>query len=193
MTLTYSDTTYPDTIEAPTATPVALDIRPLSGTIGAEIRGVDLKQPLDHETSPRSAPVWSTYKVVFFPGQHLSPDEHRAFTAQFGELTAAPSRSSPASRDTPRCSRSTTPRPRELYASYGDLTRKRSQASAGTPTSPSSSGRRPGSMLNAVDHSAVGRRHPVVQPGRRVRGAEPGAPGLPVDAHRGARRWRPVR
>ena len=82
MTITYPETTHS---EAGTpATGIALDIRPLSGNIGAEIRGVDLKQPLDAETYAEIRATWLKYKVVFFPGQHLTPDEHRAFTAQFG-------------------------------------------------------------------------------------------------------------
>ena len=60
---------------------VDLDIRPLSGTIGAEIHGLDLAT-LDDETSPRSARSGCAYKVVFFPEQHLSPDEHRTFAAR---------------------------------------------------------------------------------------------------------------
>ena len=87
MTITYPETTHS---EAGTpATGIALDIRPLSGNIGAEIRGVDLKQPLDAETYAEIRATWLKYKVVFFPGQHLTPDAHRAFTAQFGELTPA--------------------------------------------------------------------------------------------------------
>ncbi len=68
---------------------VELDLTPLSGTIGSEIRGVDLTQPLDDATIAAIRKVWVERRVVFFPGQHLTPAQHTAFAAQFGELTPA--------------------------------------------------------------------------------------------------------
>ena len=73
----------------PTSLSTGLDVRPLSGTIGAEIRGVDLKQSLDDATVDAIRAQLLRYHVVFFPGQHLSPDEHVAFGRYFGELTPA--------------------------------------------------------------------------------------------------------
>ena len=72
-----------------TATSVQLDIAPLSGTIGAEIRDIDLHQPLDPETLGAVRQALLDYKVIFFPGQHLSPEEHKDFAAAFGEITVA--------------------------------------------------------------------------------------------------------
>jgi taurine dioxygenase len=63
-----------------------LDVRPLSGTIGAEIRGIDVRD-LDDRTVAAVRAVWLERKVVFFPGQHLDPDEHLAFASRFGEPT----------------------------------------------------------------------------------------------------------
>jgi alpha-ketoglutarate-dependent taurine dioxygenase len=56
---------------APEVTTLA--VRPLSGTIGAEIRGVDLREPLESGTVAELRDLWLRYKVVFFPGQHLEP------------------------------------------------------------------------------------------------------------------------
>ncbi len=53
---------------------VELDITPLTGTTGAEIRGVDLKEPLSAETVQQVQKALYEYKVIFFPGQHLSTD-----------------------------------------------------------------------------------------------------------------------
>ena len=72
-----------------TATSVQLDIAPLSGTIGAEIRAIDLHQPLDPGTLAAVRQALLDFKVVFFPGQHLSPEEHKDFAASFGEITVA--------------------------------------------------------------------------------------------------------
>ena len=72
-----------------TATSVQLDIAPLSGTIGAEIRTIDLHRPLDPEVRAAVRQALLDYKVIFFPGQHLTPEEHKAFAASFGEITVA--------------------------------------------------------------------------------------------------------
>jgi alpha-ketoglutarate-dependent taurine dioxygenase len=72
-----------------TTAPVALDITPLSGTIGAEIGGLDLHRPLGDETVSAVRRALLDYKVIFFPEQHLSPAEHKQFAAQFGEITNA--------------------------------------------------------------------------------------------------------
>jgi taurine dioxygenase len=72
-----------------TTTNVDLHITPLSATIGAEIRGVDLKQPLSSATVTQVRDALLHHKVVFFPGQNLGPDDHLAFARHFGELTPA--------------------------------------------------------------------------------------------------------
>jgi len=70
-------------------TTVDLDVTPLSGTIGAELRGVDLSQPLHPDAVHAIRSALLRYGVIFFPGQHLGPEEHRAFARNFGELTPA--------------------------------------------------------------------------------------------------------
>ena len=72
-----------------TTTALQLDIAPLSGSIGAEIRGLDLHQTLDPETVAAVRQALLDYKVIFFPGAHLSPEEHKSFAALFGEPTVA--------------------------------------------------------------------------------------------------------
>jgi taurine dioxygenase len=72
-----------------TTTNVDLHITPLSATIGAEIRGVDLKQPLSSATVAEVRDALLHHKVVFFPNQNLGPDDHLAFARHFGELTPA--------------------------------------------------------------------------------------------------------
>jgi taurine dioxygenase len=68
---------------------VALDVRPLSANIGAEIRGLDLREPLDPATLAAVRATWLDRKVVFFPEQNLDAAQHVAFAGQFGELTPA--------------------------------------------------------------------------------------------------------
>jgi taurine dioxygenase len=66
-----------------------LEVTPLSGSLGAEIRGISFKEagPADAELI-RS--LLLEHLVLFFPDQHLSPDEHIAFGRLFGELASHP-------------------------------------------------------------------------------------------------------
>ena len=52
-----------------------LDIRPLSGAIGAEILGVDLAHDVSDSTIAAIRAAWLEHCVVFFRGQTLTPEE----------------------------------------------------------------------------------------------------------------------
>jgi taurine dioxygenase len=67
-----------------------LQIRPLEPTIGAEISGVDLREPLSDATRDQIRSTLLKYKVVFFRDQELSNDQHAAFAARFGKLYVHP-------------------------------------------------------------------------------------------------------
>jgi taurine dioxygenase len=64
-----------------------LDVRYLSPTIGAEIRGVDCASPLPDDVIADIRRVWLERLVVFFPDQGLDDDTQIAFAERFGELT----------------------------------------------------------------------------------------------------------
>ena len=51
----------------------ALDIRPLSGALGAEILGLDLSDDLDGDTVAAVRAAWLEHLVIFFREQTLSP------------------------------------------------------------------------------------------------------------------------
>lgn len=63
-----------------------IEVLHLSGTIGAEIRGVDLRA-LSADQVADIRRVWLDRKVVFFPAQHLDPESHLRFAAAFGAST----------------------------------------------------------------------------------------------------------
>jgi taurine dioxygenase len=63
-----------------------LDICPLTGTIGAEIRGVDLREPLGADARDQIENALLEHLVVFFRDQSLTDEQHRDFAAQFGPL-----------------------------------------------------------------------------------------------------------
>ena len=64
-------------------------MHPVSGALGAEIRGLDLAS-LDDAGFERLRDELRRHLVVFLPDQHLSPDAHRALGARFGEIEIHP-------------------------------------------------------------------------------------------------------
>jgi alpha-ketoglutarate-dependent taurine dioxygenase len=78
---------YPNARDA--ASP--LDVHPLTGTIGAEIRNVQLSGDLDAGTVQAIEAALVRHKVIFFRGQHhLDDAEHEAFASLFGDPVAHP-------------------------------------------------------------------------------------------------------
>lgn len=63
-----------------------MEIVPLSDAIGAEIRGVDLSQPLDGATIGAIRNAWHEHIVLVFHGQKLDVEHHKAFAGLFGEV-----------------------------------------------------------------------------------------------------------
>ena len=69
----------------------SLEIVPVAGRIGAEIRGVKLGGDLDDETVAAITAALVRHKVIFFRGQeHLDDAGHEAFAARMGEPLAHP-------------------------------------------------------------------------------------------------------
>lgn len=101
------------------ATGVDLDVVPLSGSIGAVIRGLDLRT-LDDDTVAAVRRVWLERKVVFFTGQDLSPEEHLAFATRFGEPTEGHP-VVPGLPDRPEVFEIDYTAARQLYSTYGDV------------------------------------------------------------------------
>jgi len=62
---------------------VDLDVRRVSGALGAEVRGLDLRA-VDEARFSGLKDLLIEHLVLFFPDQNLSPDEHRAFALRFG-------------------------------------------------------------------------------------------------------------
>ncbi len=67
-------------------------IVPSSGSIGAEVTGIDLRKPLDAEDVAALRRLIVERLVLFFPDQSLSPDEQRAFMHQLGRVQKHPER-----------------------------------------------------------------------------------------------------
>jgi taurine dioxygenase len=68
----------------------SVSVHPLTPAIGAEIGGVDLRQPLDPERVNAVRDALTTHQVIFFRDQDLSVEQHVAFGRLFGELVVHP-------------------------------------------------------------------------------------------------------
>ncbi len=55
-----------------------------SNALGAEIRGVDLSQPLDDATFAQVNRAFLDHQVIFFRGQTITPHQELAFATRFG-------------------------------------------------------------------------------------------------------------
>lgn len=71
-----------------------IQIQPFQGTIGADIDGVDLSQPLSQETRDAIYQAWLDYQVLRFRNQKLEYVNLVDFSKDFGELDLAPISSS---------------------------------------------------------------------------------------------------
>ena len=68
-----------------------IEVAPLTGAIGAEIRGVDLTRPLEDETRAEVMAAFHRHLVVWFKGQTgLTPEQHIDFARLFGPLQLIP-------------------------------------------------------------------------------------------------------
>src|SRR3954454_1540284 len=66
-----------------------IEVIPVTGVIGAEVRGVDLRRPLPDEQRDEVHEALMRHLVLFFRGQELSEDEQLAFGAHFGPPVTA--------------------------------------------------------------------------------------------------------
>jgi taurine dioxygenase len=73
-----------------TSTANTLDIRPLSGALGAEILGIDLAHEVSDETIAAIRAAWLEHLVVFFRDQALEPAQLLALAKRFGEPVEYP-------------------------------------------------------------------------------------------------------
>lgn len=75
----------------------SIEIAPVSGSLGAEVRGIDLASAGQKEAE-LVLQLIAEHLVLFFPGQNLTPDEHIAFGRLFGRLEGHPNLSLDAQR-----------------------------------------------------------------------------------------------
>lgn len=65
-----------------------MDIRPLTGSLGAEIHDIDVSQHLSDNTAEQLKKAWLKYKVLVYRDQTLTIEQHKDFARLFGNLVA---------------------------------------------------------------------------------------------------------
>jgi taurine dioxygenase len=65
---------------------MTLEIRPTGAALAAEIRGIDLSQPLGDNIFGEIEHAYNEYGVIFFRNQQITPEQQVAFTRRFGEI-----------------------------------------------------------------------------------------------------------
>ena len=68
----------------------AVTVIPTGASLGADIVGVDLAQPVDGATFKAIEGAWHRHLILRFRGQHLDDPRFLAFARLFGELDSAP-------------------------------------------------------------------------------------------------------
>ena len=61
-----------------------IDVKPVTGALGAEIKGVDISIPLDTEVVSEIRNALLKHLVIFFQNQVISPQQQLNFAEQFG-------------------------------------------------------------------------------------------------------------
>ena len=67
-----------------------ISVEPLTPAIGAEVSGVDLREPLDDDAYTEIRRALLEHGVIFFRDQPIDHEQHLAFGRRFGELHLHP-------------------------------------------------------------------------------------------------------
>lgn len=68
----------------------SIEIRPVTLAIGAEVTGVDLREPLADDDVARLRRALLDHLVLFFRDQHIDDDQQLEFALRFGPLHVSP-------------------------------------------------------------------------------------------------------
>ncbi len=67
-----------------------IDVRPISGALGAEIHGVDLAQDIPESVIAEIRSAWLDHLVIFFRNQKITPAQQLSFANKLGEPVEYP-------------------------------------------------------------------------------------------------------
>jgi taurine dioxygenase len=89
MTLNLEQPTTPTRSVRTSASPSALKVAPVTPLIGAEVSGVDLREPLNGETVAQLRAALLQHKVLIFRDQPIDAEQQVRFSRYFGPVTPA--------------------------------------------------------------------------------------------------------
>ncbi len=69
---------------------MSFEVVPFEAGLGADIRGVDIREPLSSDDRDAIRAAWLEHLVLRFRSQPMTDAQHMAFTRQFGELEFNP-------------------------------------------------------------------------------------------------------
>ncbi|MBI1181169.1 MAG: taurine dioxygenase [Alphaproteobacteria bacterium] len=69
---------------------MSIEIETLGSAAGARLHGADLSRPLTDNVFGEVRQALLDHLVIFFPDQHLTPEQHKAFGRRFGTLNVHP-------------------------------------------------------------------------------------------------------
>ena len=65
---------------------MTVQVIPTGAALGAEIRGIDLAEPIDADTFAAIERAFDEHGVIYFRDQHVTPPQQVAFTRRFGDI-----------------------------------------------------------------------------------------------------------
>jgi alpha-ketoglutarate-dependent taurine dioxygenase len=65
-----------------------LELRPITESIGTEVSGIDVTEPISAHDLDRIFRAWIDTTILLFRNQRMTPAQHVSFTRQFGEVVA---------------------------------------------------------------------------------------------------------
>ncbi|WP_326688698.1 TauD/TfdA family dioxygenase [Streptomyces sp. NBC_01795] len=99
-----------------------IEVHPQTSVIGAEIRGADLTRPLEPAVREELNRALLEWKVLFFRGAHLTPEQQAGFARHWGELETNPLLARGASDEVARFEKGAGGRPTYENVWHTDVT-----------------------------------------------------------------------
>ncbi|MEP5764496.1 MAG: taurine dioxygenase [Halieaceae bacterium] len=99
-----------------------LDIQPAGAALGAEIKGIDLRQPVSDELYAVLRETLVKYQVLFFREQAMEPAQQQALAERFGPLQTHPAYATVPGHPAITILESTTEKPSLIEKWHTDMT-----------------------------------------------------------------------
>lgn len=101
------------------------DVTPIAGALGAEIRGIDLRESLQPEQAAQVRRLLVEHEVIFFRDQDIEPAQQKALALTFGPLQTHPAYDTVPGFPEITILESTAERPTRIEAWHSDMTFRR--------------------------------------------------------------------